>query len=185
MATCSIFRRMRRGPTARRSGVPIKRGAALANPCFTQIHPTCIPVSGEYQSKLTLMSESLRNDGRIWVPKKKGDTRPPRSDSGRRARLLPRTKISELRKPGSARRRFPQCKVGLRRRPRRRRRRSGRLPGFLRMQSDGWASTASANAMEICSTCMNESRAKIRTKFRCGFIPRSTTRWAASGSTTT
>ena len=54
-----------------------KRGAALANPCFTQIHPTCIPVSGEYQSKLTLMSESLRNDGRIWVPKKKGDTRRP------------------------------------------------------------------------------------------------------------
>jgi succinate dehydrogenase / fumarate reductase flavoprotein subunit len=54
-----------------------KRGAALANPCFTQIHPTCIPVSGDYQSKLTLMSESLRNDGRIWVPKKKGDTRPP------------------------------------------------------------------------------------------------------------
>jgi succinate dehydrogenase / fumarate reductase flavoprotein subunit len=54
-----------------------KRGAALANPCFTQIHPTCIPVSGDYQSKLTLMSESLRNDGRIWVPKKKGDNRPP------------------------------------------------------------------------------------------------------------
>src|SRR5262245_20517461 len=54
-----------------------KRGAAFGNPCFTQIHPTCIPVSGEYQSKLTLMSESLRNDGRIWVPKKKGDKRPP------------------------------------------------------------------------------------------------------------
>jgi len=54
-----------------------KRGAAFANPCFTQIHPTCIPVKGEYQSKLTLMSESLRNDGRVWVPKKKGDTRPP------------------------------------------------------------------------------------------------------------
>jgi succinate dehydrogenase / fumarate reductase flavoprotein subunit len=53
-----------------------KKGAAFANPCFTQIHPTCIPVSGEYQSKLTLMSESLRNDGRIWVPKKKGDPRP-------------------------------------------------------------------------------------------------------------
>jgi succinate dehydrogenase / fumarate reductase, flavoprotein subunit len=50
-----------------------KRGACFANPCFTQIHPTCIPVSGEYQSKLTLMSESLRNDGRIWVPKKKED----------------------------------------------------------------------------------------------------------------
>jgi succinate dehydrogenase / fumarate reductase flavoprotein subunit len=54
-----------------------KRGAAFANPCFTQIHPTCIPVSGEYQSKLTLMSESLRNDGRVWVPKAKGDKRPP------------------------------------------------------------------------------------------------------------
>jgi succinate dehydrogenase / fumarate reductase, flavoprotein subunit len=54
-----------------------KRGAAFANPCFTQIHPTCIPVSGEYQSKLTLMSESLRNDGRVWVPKTAGDKRPP------------------------------------------------------------------------------------------------------------
>jgi succinate dehydrogenase / fumarate reductase flavoprotein subunit len=54
-----------------------KRGAAFGNPCFTQIHPTCIPVSGDYQSKLTLMSESLRNDGRIWVPLKKGDARPP------------------------------------------------------------------------------------------------------------
>lgn len=54
-----------------------KKGAAFANPCYTQIHPTCIPVSGDYQSKLTLMSESLRNDGRIWVPKEKGDTRPP------------------------------------------------------------------------------------------------------------
>jgi succinate dehydrogenase / fumarate reductase flavoprotein subunit len=54
-----------------------KRGAAFANPCFTQIHPTCIPVSGDYQSKLTLMSESLRNDGRVWVPKQQGDRRPP------------------------------------------------------------------------------------------------------------
>jgi succinate dehydrogenase / fumarate reductase flavoprotein subunit len=54
-----------------------KRGAAFANPCFVQIHPTCIPVSGDYQSKLTLMSESLRNDGRVWVPRKKGDDRPP------------------------------------------------------------------------------------------------------------
>jgi succinate dehydrogenase / fumarate reductase flavoprotein subunit len=54
-----------------------KRGALFANPCFTQIHPTCIPVSGEYQSKLTLMSESLRNDGRVWVPLAKGDKRAP------------------------------------------------------------------------------------------------------------
>jgi succinate dehydrogenase / fumarate reductase flavoprotein subunit len=54
-----------------------KRGAYFANPCFTQIHPTCIPVTGDYQSKLTLMSESLRNDGRVWVPLKAGDTRLP------------------------------------------------------------------------------------------------------------
>jgi succinate dehydrogenase / fumarate reductase flavoprotein subunit len=54
-----------------------KRGAYMANPCFTQIHPTCIPASDEFQSKLTLMSESLRNDGRIWVPKEFGDERPP------------------------------------------------------------------------------------------------------------
>lgn len=56
-----------------------KRGAGFANPCYTQIHPTCIPVSGEHQAKLTLMSESLRNDGRIWVPKTKGDKRQPQT----------------------------------------------------------------------------------------------------------
>src|SRR5438045_5354162 len=55
-----------------------KRGAAFANPCFTQIHPTCVPVTGEHQSKLTLMSESLRNDGRVWVPKRTEDcVKPP------------------------------------------------------------------------------------------------------------
>jgi succinate dehydrogenase / fumarate reductase flavoprotein subunit len=54
-----------------------RRGAFFANPCYTQIHPTCIPVAGDHQSKLTLMSESLRNDGRVWVPKKKGDSRTP------------------------------------------------------------------------------------------------------------
>jgi len=54
-----------------------KKGAAFGNPCFVQVHPTCIPVSGDYQSKLTLMSESLRNDGRVWVPKTPGDKRPP------------------------------------------------------------------------------------------------------------
>jgi succinate dehydrogenase / fumarate reductase flavoprotein subunit len=56
-----------------------KKGAAFANPCYTQIHPTCIPQSGDHQSKLTLMSESLRNDGRVWVPKAKGDQRAPKA----------------------------------------------------------------------------------------------------------
>ena len=79
-----------------------KKGALFANPCFTQIHPTCIPVSGENQSKLTLMSESLRNDGRVWVPKRaRRQSRPVKFRS--RSRLLPGTKISELRKSGSTR----------------------------------------------------------------------------------
>ncbi len=62
-----------------------RRGAGFANPCYMQIHPTCIPQSGDYQSKLTLMSESLRNDGRVWVPKSPGETRPPNAipESGR------------------------------------------------------------------------------------------------------
>ena len=67
-----------KGSNATASWRAHKRGAFMANPCFTQIHPTCIPVSGDYQSKLTLMSESLRNDGRVWVPRKKGDGRPPK-----------------------------------------------------------------------------------------------------------
>ncbi len=65
-----------------------KKGAYFANPCYTQIHPTCIPVSGEYQSKLTLMSESLRNDGRIWVPKKKEDAKAIREGRKRATDLL-------------------------------------------------------------------------------------------------
>ena len=72
-----------------------KRGAAFSNPCFTQIHPTCIPVSGDYQSKLTLMSESLRNDGRIWVPKTKGDKRPP-TQIPEEERLLFREEVSSV-----------------------------------------------------------------------------------------
>ena len=66
-----------RGSNATAIWRAFKRGALFGNPCFTQIHPTCIPVHGEYQSKLTLMSESVRNDGRCWVPKKVGDNRPP------------------------------------------------------------------------------------------------------------
>ena len=71
-----------------------KRGAAFANPCFTQIHPTCIPVSGDYQSKLTLMSESLRNDGRVWVPQAQGRHPAAGRDPRGGARLLPRAQVS-------------------------------------------------------------------------------------------
>jgi len=69
-----------RGSNVTASWRAYKRGACFANPCFTQIHPTCIPVSGDYQSKLTLMSESLRNDGRIWVPKNKVDVKKAPAD---------------------------------------------------------------------------------------------------------
>ena len=70
-----------------------KKGAYFGNPCFTQIHPTCIPFSANHQSKLTLMSESLRNDGRIWVPKKSGGYPPPERHSRRGKGLLPRAEI--------------------------------------------------------------------------------------------
>jgi succinate dehydrogenase / fumarate reductase flavoprotein subunit len=68
---------MARGASVNANWAAYKKGAYFGNPCYTQIHPTCIPQSGDYQSKLTLMSESLRNDGRCWVPKNHGDNRPP------------------------------------------------------------------------------------------------------------
>jgi succinate dehydrogenase / fumarate reductase flavoprotein subunit len=89
-----------------------KKGALFANPCYTQIHPTCIPVSGDHQSKLTLMSESLRNDGRIWVPKTKGDARSP-TRSRSRSRLLPRAALPELRQPRAARHQLARGEAGL------------------------------------------------------------------------
>ena len=85
-----------------------KRGAFFANPCFTQIHPTCIPVHGTYQSKLTLMSESLRNDGRVWVPKTGGRQTPAVPDPGIRTGLFPGAQVPELRQPRPARRGLPQ-----------------------------------------------------------------------------
>ena len=89
-----------------------KRGAAFANPCFTQIHPTCIPVSGHYQSKLTLMSESLRNDGRIWVPLEKGDKRPPgQIPEAERDYYLER-RYPQLRQSGP-----PRCRSAATRKP--------------------------------------------------------------------
>ena len=162
-----------------------KKGAAFANPCYTQIHPTCIPVSGEYQSKLTLMSESLRNDGRVWVPKKKGDKRTPAEipederdyylerKYPRFGNLAPRDISSRAAKevcdegrgvgPGGPRR-LPR----LRRRHQAPRRRRDRR-----------------DATATCSRCTSASRARTRTRSRCASTPPSTTRWAASGWTTT
>ena len=162
-----------------------KRGALFANPCFTQIHPTCIPVSGDHQSKLTLMSESLRNDGRVWVPKKKGDTRPPdQIPEDERdyylerkypsfGNLVPRDVASRNAKQVCDEGRgvgesglavYLDFKDAIKRA--RRRRRSRR-------------STATS------SRCTRRSPTRIRTRCRCASTPPSTTRWAASGSTTT
>ena len=162
-----------------------KRGAFFANPCYTQIHPTCIPVSGEHQSKLTLMSESLRNDGRVWVPKTPGDTRPPEQipESERDyylerrypsfGNLVPRDVASrnakavcdEGRGVGGTRARG--------------------LPGLRARRSRDSGSRPSRRATATCSTCTSGSPTRIRTRCRCASTPPSTTRWAGCGWTTT
>ena len=110
-----------------------KRGALLRQPVLHADPPDLHPgVAATHQSKLTLMSESLRNDGRVWVPKKQGRHAAAGPDPGGRARLLPRAAVSELRQPRAARRRVAQRQGGLRRRARRRRERPGRLPRFQR-----------------------------------------------------
>ena len=102
--------------TAGVAGAPA-RARCFANPCFTQIHPTCIPQSDEFQSKLTLMSESLRNDGRIWVPKNPDDTRPPdQIPEDDRDYFLER-QVPELRQPRAARHRQPRRQGDGRQRP--------------------------------------------------------------------
>ena len=162
-----------------------KRGALFANPCFTQIHPTCIPVSGDHQSKLTLMSESLRNDGRVWVPKKKGDARPPdQIPEDERDYYLERKypSFGNLVPRDVASRNAKQvCDDG----------RGVGDSGLavyldftdaikrLGVDVDQRAATATS------STCTRRSPTRTRTRSRCASTPPSTTRWAGSGSTTT
>ena len=109
-----------------------RKGALFANPCYTQIHPTCIPQSDEFQSKLTLMSESLRNDGRVWVPKREEDDAAAGSDPRGRARLLPRAAVPELRQPRSARHLVPCRQARRRLRPRCRPEAQRRVPRLRR-----------------------------------------------------
>ena len=161
-----------------------KRGAAFANPCFTQIHPTCIPQSEAFQSKLTLMSESLRNDGRIWVPEVKDD-RSPRGHRGGRARLLPRAPLSRLRQPRAARRRVKGREGHDRRGPRRRAAPQRRLPRLRRRHQPARRGHHPRPATGTCSRCTSGSRARTRTAPRCGSTRRRITRWAGCGWTTT
>ena len=163
-----------------------KRGAAFANPCYTQIHPTCIPVSGDYQSKLTLMSESLRNDGRVWVPKTAGRQAAARPDPRGRARLLPRAQVPELRQPRAARHRLARRQGGLRRGPRRRPRRPRRLPRLRRRHQ---APRRGRRSREKYGNLFDMYAAHHRREPVQGadaHLPRRrTTRWAGCGSTTT
>jgi Succinate dehydrogenase/fumarate reductase, flavoprotein subunit len=158
-----------------------KRGALFANPSFTQIHPTCIPVSGDYQSKLTLMSESLRNDGRVWVPKRKEDRFKPPSEipEGERDYYLERKYPSYgnlAPRDISSRAAKEVCDEG-----------RGVGPGgrgvisILPMRLKDWAKKRSASATETCSKSMRKSPARTPTKCRCEFIQLSITRWAVSG----
>ena len=127
-----------------------RRGALFANPCFTQIHPTCIPASDDFQSKLTLMSESLRNDGRIWVPKNPDDTRSPDQIPEERPGLLPRAEVPELRQPGAARRGLPQRQDHGRRGQGRRAAQERRVPRLRRRHPARRPWTPSPSATTTC-----------------------------------
>ncbi len=158
-----------------------RRGALFGNPCFTQIHPTCIPVSNENQSKLTLMSESLRNDGRVWVPKKKGDTASAR-------RKFPKTSATIIWS-GATRASAISClATSLRATPRKFATKAAASAPAARafiwispMPFAAWANRSSAKNTATSSTCTRRLPARTPTKFRCGFIPPSITRWAGCG----
>ncbi len=149
-----------------------KRGAALANPCYTQIHPTCIPVSGDYQSKLTLMSESLRNDGRIWVPKKAGDKRSPdQIPEAERDYYLERRYPSfgnlVPRDGGLPQRQIPSATPG-------RRESAKPVSAFTSISATPSSVSAvrvSKSATVTCLRCTSASPARTPTKSPCAFTP--------------
>jgi succinate dehydrogenase / fumarate reductase flavoprotein subunit len=158
-----------------------RKGAAFANPCYTQIHPTCIPQADDFQSKLTLMSESLRNDGRIWVPSGPTTSAPP-TRSPRRPRLLPRALY-----PASAT--WPPATSPSRAAKRRGRQGRGvgpleerRVPRLLRCHRPP-RETSSRSATATSSRCTSASPANPY-KVPMRIYPAPTTRWVACGWTT-
>ena len=162
-----------------------RRGALFANPCYTQIHPTCIPQSGEFQSKLTLMSESLRNDGRIWVPKKADDSRAARDipESERDYYLETRYPSFGNLVPRDVASRNAKSVID-----------EGRGVGELKngVYLDFAASigrlgveASSRRSTGTCSRCTSASPVRIPTRRRCASTRRRTTRWEDSGSITT
>lgn len=161
-----------------------RRGACFANPCFTQIHPTCIPSGDAHQSKLTLMSESLRNDGRIWLPLRPGDDRPPAAiPEAERDYFLERQYPSYgnlVPRDLASRRARELCLEGRGLAP-------GAAPSISTWPkpSPGMAQRRSRRATETCWRCTSESPARTPEPPRCGSIPPPITRWAGCGSTTT
>ena len=158
------------------------KGAYFANPCYTQIHPTCIPVSGDHQSKLTLMSESLRNDGRIWVPTKEGDPRGP-------------AEIPEDERDYYLERMYPSFGNLAPRDIASRRGEKGLRRGARRGRYGPWASTSTSrtpSSASVCpwcssatatsSTCTRRSPARTPIRCPCASTPPSTTPWAVFGS---
>ena len=161
-----------------------RRGAFFANPCYTQIHPTCIPVGGDYQSKLTLMSESLRNDGRVWAPAKKATSvrrrkSPRASATTTSSASIPPTATSlrATSRPAPPRRRATTAAASVT--P------ASACISTSLIRSSASASRRSASATATSSTCMRRSPGRMLTSARCGSFQPSTTRWAACGWTTT
>ena len=184
-ATSSISRPTPRDATPRRSGARTSAAPRSPTPATRRSTRPAFRSSGEYQSKLTLMSESLRNDGRVWVPKAAGDTRAPGDiPDGERDYYLER-KYPELRQPGAARHRLARGQGGVRRGARRRAGRPRRLSRFRRRDRAARSADRSASGTATCSRCTSGSPTRIRTAFRCASTPPCTTRWAGCGWTTT
>ena len=163
-----------------------KRGAFFANPCFTQIHPTCIPVSGDHQSKLTLMSESLRNDGRVWVPKTQGDKRPPAQIPDAERDYYLERRYPSFGNLVPARRRVARRQGGVRRGPRRRRLGPVACISTSPTPSSGCGVDTIKGALrQPVRHVQADHRRGSRTRCRCASTRPCTTRWAACGWTTT
>ena len=161
-----------------------KRGALFANPCFTQIHPTCIPVTGRPSVEAHADERKPAQRRPRVGPEEAGRQASARADSRGRARLLPRAQVPELRQPRAARRRVAQRQTGVRRRPRRGR---NGLAVYLDFRDaiSASASTSSRRSTATSSRCIRRSPTRTPTRCRCASIPPSTTRWAGCGSITT
>ena len=181
METCFISRPTHAGAMSRRPIALLKEARSSRIRAFTQIHPTCIPVGGEYQSKLTLMSESLRNDGRVWVPKRKED----RDKTPGEIPETDRDYYLERKYPSygnlsprdiSSRAAKEVCDEGRGVGPA-----DAAFISTLPTRLNAWVNIRFASATEICSRSMRRSPAKTPTKCRCGFTRPFTTPWAVSG----